>query len=131
MINCLDWVGNVSLRWVVVERTFGPEDGLADDDLLAGDESVGTGGVEVELRHGLGKVLRGRRLRLLEGAGVAGVIPERGVEAALPGPELRYLVQVQLVEDCGGLSSIIEEAWGCHYHLLLVKISLENDIQIL
>ena len=105
MLNYLDWVGDVSLCWVVVERTSGSQDGLADDDLLAGDESVGTGGVEIELRHRLGKVLRRRRrLRLLEGAGVAGVIAERGVEAALPGPELRYLVQVQLVEDSGRLT---------------------------
>ena len=151
MLNCLDWVGDVGLCWVVVERTSGSEDGLADDDLLAGDQSVGGGREEVELSDWLtwevGEELRRRwregilgllRVNILQAGGVPGVVTNGGCEAAISRPELWDLIKVHLVEDEGGLERdfspgdfpITVEYRRGHY-LVFIEISLENNIQIL
>ena len=105
----LHGIGHVGLGWALVEVTPGPVDGVADDDLLAGDEGVATGGVEVELRQ----VLSRRRPRnLLEGAGVSGLVTNGGIEASFSGPELWDLINVELLEGLAGRGAPgVEEAW--------------------
>ena len=144
----LHGVGNVGLSGTLVDGTLRGENCVADDDLLAGDESVGPGGVEVELRDRLEGKVGGRGwwwrvghllgIHLLETGGVPRVVPDRG-EASIPGPELWDLVEVHLIKYEGGLEGcgvrsgdvpVIVEVGGGH-HLVLIEITLENDIQIL